>query len=206
MKSALLFLVLPGLAFGGPELSVKREQLKWELRDKDGAPVKDAGGVWIRTDTPEQCEAEGIKVYGPTLVNETKWRCSTAISYTATGICTGDNPPPPDPVDADGFKVKQAIPAPELCAGGIDFRIVGPVWKVVYPKCGEYVQTELKACGQVVPDTVKPTAALFPVEQEQPNTMEPGPWIAGVDYPANAPCPAEANGNCYTPPTVAVTP
>jgi hypothetical protein len=189
--------VTAAFAQSPPGLTITRTPGMWELRDGQGTPIKDAAGVWPRKPTLDECEAAGVRILGPRAIADELFRCTTAVRFTVRGICDASNtkPEPPRPVDGEGYMVLEAMPEPVLCPDGISFEILERRWVTAFPTCGEYRNVTWLACGaehaEPRPETPTP---------QDPNA-EPGPWIEGLDYPVGAPCPPEAKGNCYKPPT-----
>lgn len=152
----ILLCLVPLKALSDPAINVTREAWKWALVDDQNVPVKDSRGVAIKTDTLDQCAIEAVKMFGPLLVEEGTYRCTTLVRLKVSGYCTAQTPEPTPKVDDDGFTVIPELPQPEDCPEGFPnkYRLLENKWVVKYPKCGEYQPVESRACGYVVPDEV----------------------------------------------------
>lgn len=118
-----------------------------------------------------------------------KYRCVETVVFDKVGTCD-DVPMPvmPTIVDANGFLVLPGIVIEALPDGSWGPTKEEGFVKADYPIC--WVKG-------LVPYDGKFRAP------EGPPIQDPGPWIEGVDYPLDTPCPEAAHGNCYLSPRVA---
>lgn len=99
------------------------------------------------------------------------------LSSAAHAACPAA-PPPPEQTEAIAVQM-----------GETKWITVVPGWvPAPAPACWVLGQVQLEYPRHVAP--------------ELPNVQDPGPWVAGIDFPIDAPCPAEALAGCYWPPLV----
>jgi hypothetical protein len=100
-------------------------------------------------------------------------------------------PAPPPVVDADGFTLRGDYAPHECPDDHFSFTQTQPV-RDPYPSCA-WVDRPV----QVTDCDGKQVAPILGENgSTAQNDQTPGPWIEGIDYPMDAPCPAEALGGC----------
>lgn len=187
-------------------VTVTTSEYQFELRDGAGNVIKElVGGQWVpvKRKTLADCTVAGEVEFRKLTVDTAPYRCIQVVALTYTGSCADEQPPPSalyGTLDAENFTIVGELVTTACLADDTKWNISQVSWvkKSWREKCWEKVVTPVRQCDSPpVADVVDPNQPDGP---PMDSVMEPGPWIAGLDYPAGDPCPAAANGNCYVPP------